>query len=221
VSTRPGAPEIPEEEERDRLIPCIEAVHSKFPEITISADTYRSRIADEALQAGASIINDVSAGVIDSAIIDVAKKWNAPYVLMHMQGRPGNMQKNPQYKDVVDDLMAFFTNRIEFLRGKGLRDIIIDPGFGFGKRLHHNYRLLHYLHVFQVFEVPILVGLSRKSMIHRPLDARPEEVLAETSALHLMALNQGAKILRVHDIDAAMRVVKLWDELQKAVKKEA
>lgn len=210
MSSRPGAVVIDVEEELHRVIPVIESIHREFPDALISIDTIRSKIAREAIQAGAAMINDVSAGRLDEDLYPTLAELQVPYVLMHMQKRPETMQEAPVYENVVQEVLDFLIAEIEALRKLGLKDILVDPGFGFGKSIEHNYEILRSLHVFQLLDVPILAGISRKSMIYKLLDIGPEHALNGTSALHMVALQQGAKVLRVHDVAPAVEVIKLW-----------
>lgn len=214
VSTRPGSDEVNETEELKRLIPAIEAIKKEWPELVISVDTYRSKAAAEAIAAGASIVNDVSAGTIDEEMFDVVQHHQTPYILMHMQGRPKHMQDAPTYENVVEEVLQFFIERITLLQAKGVHDLIIDPGFGFGKTVQHNYQLLQKMDAFQVLNVPILAGISRKSMINKVIQTTPEQALNGTTALHMIALERGARILRVHDCKEASECIALWQALQ-------
>jgi dihydropteroate synthase len=216
MSSRPGAGIISEEEELSRVIPAIEAVSKAFPEIIISIDTIRSGVATKAVESGARIINDISAGKLDDQMYTLVSTLNVPYILMHMQGKPANMQKEPEYEDVVQDILDFFILETGKLRKLGVKDIILDPGFGFGKTVSHNFQLLKQLHVFQILGCPILTGVSRKSMINKVLKTRPEEALNGTTALHMAALLQGSKLLRVHDVKEAQQTIQLWQALDKA-----
>ncbi|MCK6692037.1 MAG: dihydropteroate synthase [Thermoanaerobaculia bacterium] len=216
ASTRPGSKEVPEAEELKRVLPAITAIHGGFPEAVISIDTWRARVAREALDAGASLINDISAGKLDAEMYPLAGALPAtPYILMHMQGTPQTMQQNPVYGDVVQEVLDFFIREVSQLRSFGVNDIILDPGFGFGKTVAHNFQLLRHLHVFErVLGLPVLAGISRKSMICKVLQAKPEHALNGTTALHMVALQQGARILRVHDVQEASEVIRLWETLQ-------
>lgn len=213
MSSRPGADEISEQEELDRLLPAIEAILKKFPDSTISVDTYRSQVARQAITAGATMINDISGGQLDDQMFETVGELGVPYVLMHMKGTPQNMQKNPVYEDVALEVLDFFIEKTQQLRSYGAKDIILDPGFGFGKTIDHNYELLRKLHVFKILDWPILAGISRKSMIYKFLETTPQKALNGTSVLHYEALQQGAKILRVHDVKEAKETVKLWGKL--------
>ena len=210
MSSRPGAAIVSPEEEANRVLPVIRELVKSNPEMILSIDTLHSKTADLALEAGAAIVNDISGGRYDAKIVEVAARYGAPFICMHMQGLPHNMQKEPHYEDVTQDVLEFFTRRIGELRNAGINDIIIDPGFGFGKTVDHNYELLGKLGILQMLELPILVGISRKSMICRVLDVKPEEALNGTTALHMLALQQGASILRVHDVKEAKETIDLY-----------
>ncbi len=208
-STRPGAETISTDEELNRTIPAIKAILKSHPDTLISIDTYRSEVAERALDEGAVIVNDVSAGNFDEAIFDTVARYQVPYIMMHMQGTPQTMQQNPQYEDVTQSIIRELSGKVETLKTKNVNDLVIDPGFGFGKTLDHNFQLLRQLEVFQVFELPLLVGLSRKSIIKKVLDVPPKEALNGTNVLNTMALMNGANILRVHDVKPAMEAIAL------------
>lgn len=214
MSSRPGAEILTPEVELSRVEPVISAVARHFPEALISIDTVHGLVARRAVECGASIINDISAGRIDPGILEAAAALKVPYILMHMQGKPADMQVDPQYRDVVSEILDFFIAEVGRLRNMGIGDILLDPGFGFGKTLEDNYRLLQNLHVFKIIGLPVLAGLSRKSMVYRPLGTGPEAALNGTSALHMVALQQGAKVLRAHDVRAAVEVIRLWQMLE-------
>ncbi len=216
MSSRPGAEAISEKEEMERIIPVISVLRDKLQEAIISVDTYRSAVAREAVNAGASIINDISAGSFDKEMFQTIAQLQVPYILMHMKGSPVNMQLNPEYSDVTLNILDFFIEKVGQLRELGVKDIVIDPGFGFGKTIEHNYRLLNLLHVFKITGLPILVGISRKSMIYKVLENTAQEALNGTSALHMFALQQGASILRAHDVKEAREVVSLFHKLNEA-----
>lgn len=225
ASSRPGAAEVPEDQELSRVLPAMEALLERFPEALLSIDTWRAKVALAAVHAGAALINDVAAGRLDEnmhptlqALQGNSELGPIPYVLMHMQGRPESMQQDPTYADVVTEVLDFFIAEVARLRALGVTDIILDPGFGFGKTVAQNYQLLQHLPVFRrVLDLPVLVGLSRKSMICKVLKVNPERALNGTTALHMIALQQGAKILRVHDVREAMEVVQLWEMLESTV----
>lgn len=210
MSSRPGAAVISPTIELERVIAPIEALVKRFPEAIVSIDTVQSVVAKQAVEAGASLINDISAGAIDDKMYDTVAALNVPYVLMHMPGTPATMQQQTNYQDLVKDILDFFIQQVTILRNKGLKDIIIDPGFGFGKTVRQNYELLNGLPLLKILEVPVLAGVSRKSMICKLLNTDPAGALNGTTAVHLLALQQGAKILRVHDVKEAMETVKIW-----------
>lgn len=210
MSSRPGAEIISLEEELSRVLPVIKLIVEKYPNQVLSIDTVHGVVAKAAIDAGVCMINDISAASIDSSIIQVAMDEKVPYVLMHMQGKPADMQESPTYENVVMDVLSFLKEKVYKLRNMGMIDIIIDPGFGFGKNIKQNYQLLRKMSVFRILDCPIIVGLSRKSMIYRTLDVAPEESLNGTTALHMVALQNGAKILRVHDVKEASQAIKLF-----------
>ena len=215
-SSRPGASHISEEEEGRRVINAIKLLIKQFPAAIISVDTFRSQIAREAvLEAGAKIINDISGGVADSNMFRTVEELNVPYIMMHMKGDPSTMQKNPVYDDIVADILKYFAERIYRLHSYGVKDIIIDPGFGFGKTTGHNFELLSRLNDLQVTGLPLMVGISRKSMIWKTLEITADEALNGTTALHAIALMKGADILRVHDVKEAVQAVRLVSKLKK------
>ncbi|MBT8196003.1 MAG: dihydropteroate synthase, partial [Bacteroidia bacterium] len=214
MSTRPNAKVIGVREEISRLIPAIKAIRKEFNEVIISADTFRATIAKQAVDSGADIVNDISGGTLDSNMFEMVGELKVPYVLMHIKGTPQNMQVNPTYKNVANDVLKFFTKQVHQLRMKGVNDIIIDPGFGFGKTTEHNYSLLNHLQDFQLFDCPILVGISRKSMISKVIDVTSKNALNGTTVLHTLALLNGANILRVHDAKAAMEAIKIVGQLK-------
>ena len=214
MSSRPGAEIIGEEEELRRVLPIIGKVLEKFPGALVSIDTIHARVATEAVKTGACMVNDISAGSIDPAMFETVAALNIPYVLMHMQGTPRQMQQAPSYQDVALEVRDFFIKKTGELRSLGVKDIIIDPGFGFGKTVEHNYELLRKMHVFKMLEVPILAGISRKSMICKVLKINPSDALNGTTALHIIALQQGAKILRVHDVKEAVECIRLFQALE-------
>lgn len=214
MSSRPGAELISEEAELRRVLPAITSVLNRFPKAVISVDTFRSKVAVESVAAGASIINDIYAGRFDEKMFDAVAALGTPYIMMHMQGDPATMQKAPTYEDVVQEVLHFFIEKLGKLRALGVKDVILDPGFGFGKTVEHNFQLLQQLHVFQITELPILAGISRKSMICKVLKVNPDKALNGTTALHMVALQQGARILRAHDVREAMEVIRLWDQME-------
>lgn len=215
-STRPGSQPVGIQEEIDRIIPVIESVHKSFPQTIISVDTYSSTVAEVAIKAGASIVNDVSAGEMDQQMIRTVAALQVPYICMHMQGTPATMQKNPVYTDVVQEVLDYFIAKLEECKIAGITDVIIDPGFGFGKTVEHNFQLLKNLPIFSITGKPVLAGLSRKSVICRTLDIKPADALNGTSILNGMALLNGASILRVHDVKEASEAIKLYLAYKKA-----
>jgi len=212
-SSRPGAKHISEEEEMNRILPVIQLLTKEFSDILISADTFRSKIAEHCIDNGASLVNDISAGSMDSNMFKTIAKLQVPYIIMHMQGTPQNMQSNPTYDDIVNEVLFYFSKKIVELRDLGVNDIITDVGFGFGKTLEHNYHLLKNLLLFKNLEVPILAGVSRKSMLFKPLDISPKEALNATTSANTIALLNGANILRVHDVKEAMQAIKVVELL--------
>ena len=209
ISSRPGAIAVSEQVEMYRLLPLIELLVDAYPDIILSIDTFRSEVAKKSIAAGAHIINDISAGDLDVNMIETAANLQVPYIMMHMQGKPDTMQNQPTYADVLMEIISYFSKKIKIATDIGINDMIIDPGFGFGKTLEHNYTILRHLDTFSIFDRPVLAGLSRKSMIYRPLEIGPDESLNGTTALHMIALQKGASILRVHDVKAANDCIKL------------
>lgn len=214
-SSRPGAKHISEEEELNRILPVIQLLTKEFSDIIISADTFRSKIAEQCVDSGASLVNDISAGSLDNNMFKTIAKLQVPYIIMHMQGAPQNMQTNPNYKDIVPEVLFYFSKKIVELRNLGVNDIISDVGFGFGKTLEHNYQLLKNLALFKNLEVPILTGVSRKSMLFKPLNITPKEALNATTSANTIALLNGANILRVHDVKQAIETIKIVELLNK------
>ncbi|MCS7296886.1 MAG: dihydropteroate synthase [Bacteroidia bacterium] len=211
VSTRPGASEVPEEEELRRLLPALKLIRKAFPTVPLSIDTYRGSVARIALEEGADFINDISGGAMDPTLWEVVAHYKVPYILMHIQGTPQTMQKNPTYTNLIQEIWSYFVDKLNALRRMNIEDVIIDPGFGFGKLVSHNYQLFRALSLFRRLERPILVGISRKSMLWRPLNATPQTVLPAMCALHWEALRQRVSILRVHDVAAARQVLSLFE----------
>lgn len=208
-SSQHNADFVTEEMEIDRLIPVIEVMVKTFPDIIISVDTFRAAVAEKAIEHGAAIINDISGGTLDENMFDVVGKHQVPYILMHMRGTPQNMQQFVDYDDLVSDIIYYFSERLEKAYQAGIKDVIIDPGFGFSKTLAQNYELLSKLNMFQHLDVPILAGVSRKSMIYNLLSISPKEALNGTTVLNTLALTKGADILRVHDVKEAIECVKI------------
>lgn len=213
-SSRPNAEHISEDKELNRIISIVDLVLKSFPEALLSIDTFRSRVAKTCVEAGASIINDISAGKLDENMLQAVANLHVPYVMMHMRGTPQTMQKLTQYDHLIKDILFYFSERIAQARALGIIDIIVDPGFGFAKTIAQNFELLNNLEHFKMLELPILVGLSRKSMIYKTLDATANEALNGTIALNTIALQKGANILRVHDVKEAVQCIKLMEQLK-------
>ena len=219
MSTRPGAKEISLQEELDRLLPAIRAVKREFPSASLSVDTYRSEVVKAVYtETGDFIVNDISGGTFDGGMFEMVANLHLPYILMHTKGKSESMQQSPIYDDVVKELILFFSAQVQKLRLLGVCDIIIDPGFGFGKTAAHNYELLNRLDSFKIFELPILVGLSRKAMIWRELNITPAESLNGTTILNTLALSGGCDILRVHDVKEAVEAVELVGKTKSVAK---
>lgn len=217
ASTKPGAELVPAEEELKRIIPVIEAIIKRFPDAWLSVDTYNARTAKEAVNAGISIVNDISSGSIDKEMLTTVAALKVPYIAMHMQGRPKTMQQNPQYKNATQEVLDYLRNTLDTCHSAGITDVIIDPGFGFGKTLEHNFELLRNMHTFRMLGKPILAGISRKGMVWKALDTSPEEALNGTTALNMVALQQGANILRVHDVKEAVETITLYQWLNGSI----
>jgi dihydropteroate synthase len=219
VSTRPGAQIISTKAELGRLLPAVKAIRSSFPEIPVSVDTFRSWVAVRVMdEIGPVIVNDISGGSLDSKMFETVGKIKVPYILSHIQGTPKDMQENPSYDDIIREISAYFSEKVKKLTKLGVHDIIIDPGFGFGKNIEHNFELLNRLDSFKVFQLPVMVGLSRKSMIWKALEIKPEEALNGTTVANTLALMGGADILRVHDVKEAMEAVKIFCEIKATLK---
>ncbi len=212
-SSRPGALHINETEELKRIVPVVNLILSHFPETLISIDTFRSEVARQCIEAGATMINDISAGQMDDKMMSVVARLNVPYIMMHMKGSPQNMDHNTKYKDLLKSIIFYFSERLAEAKSHKINDIIIDPGFGFSKNLKQNYDLLSKLELFNNMDVPLLVGVSRKSMIYKLLESTPHEALNGTSILNTIALNKGASILRVHDVKEAMECIKITNQI--------
>ena len=212
-SSRPGAKHISEEEELQRIVPVINLLVKNFPEIIISVDTFRSKIAEETINAGAAIVNDISGGKMDDDMFETVAKLQVPYILIHMLGTPQNMQKNPIYTNVTQEIITFFAAQIQKLHQLKLNDIIIDVGFGFGKTTAHNFEILKNLELFKSLDAPILAGVSRKSMLYKTLDISAKEALNATTSANTIALLNGANMLRVHDVKEAIEAVKIVNQI--------
>ncbi|GGG96979.1 dihydropteroate synthase [Polaribacter pacificus] len=213
-SSRPGAVHISEDQELARLLPVIDLLIKNFPQILISVDTFRSTIAQKSIEHGAAFINDISAGKMDTEMFDTIAKLQVPYCIMHMQGTPQNMQKNPEYNNITLELVHYFSDLLFELNTKKINDIIIDVGFGFGKTTAHNFELLKYLEIFQELNVPVLAGLSRKSMLYKTLDISAKEALNATTSANTIALLNGANILRVHDVKEALEAINIVAQIE-------
>lgn len=214
-SSRSNAEHISPEEEMQRLRTGLEILNRNHPDAIISVDTFRAEVARQCVEEyGAAIINDISAGEMDEQMFSTVARLNVPYIMMHMQGTPQNMQKEPHYENLLKEVFMYFARKVRQLRDLGMKDIILDPGFGFGKTLEHNYELMAHLEEFGIFELPLLVGVSRKSMIYRLFGATPQEALNGTTVLDTVALMKGADILRVHDVREAVEAVRLIEKLK-------
>tara|TARA_R110000751_G_scaffold71525_1_gene145177 strand:+ start:515 stop:1342 length:828 start_codon:yes stop_codon:yes gene_type:complete len=213
-SSRPGATDISVNEELKRVLPVLTLLLKNFPEVLLSIDTFRAEVAKKAIEAGAAIINDISAGILDDQMLKIIADYQVPYILMHMKGSPQTMKEFADYKDVVREVLLYFSERIATARSCGINDLIIDPGFGFAKTISHNFELLRNTEKLQIADLPILIGVSRKSMIYKTLDTSAAEALNGTTVLNTIALQKGASILRVHDVKEAVETVKLLDALK-------
>lgn len=212
-SSKPNAEFIIEEEEISRIIPVVNLIMKYFPETLLSIDTFRSEVARICIENGAAIINDISAGNLDDAMLEVVAKQNVPYIIMHMRGTPQTMQTMTHYDDILKEMLFYFSKKIQKARSFGINDLIIDPGFGFAKKLEQNYEIMQNMELFQMLELPLLVGVSRKSMIYKTLNSSAKEALNGTTVLNTIALTKGAKILRVHDVAVAVECVQLWNKI--------
>ena len=213
-SSRPGAKEISINEEIDRVVPVVKFIRKTYPELILSVDTFRSEVARDCLDLGIDIINDISAGCIDKNILDVVAEYNCPYIMMHMKGTPQTMQVNPEYENLIKELLIYFAKRIYLAREKGIIDIIVDPGFGFGKTLDHNYTIMKKIENFKLLDLPILVGISRKSFITKQLDIDKKDSLNGTTALNMYFLEKNINILRVHDVKEAKECIMLHEKIK-------
>ena len=212
-SSKPNAVFVSEKEEENRLLPIIDLVLKNFPQTIISVDTFRSEIAKKAIENGVAIVNDISAGTLDSQMMSVVAKLQVPYIMMHMKGTPQTMQSLAQYENIVKEMMFYFSEKVSVARSLGINDIIVDPGFGFAKTLEQNFEIMQKLELFQMLDLPMLVGISRKSMIYKTLETNAENSLNGTTFLNAITLQKGAKILRVHDVKEAVECVKLFHKL--------
>lgn len=214
-SSRPDASDVSPKEEMERLKYGLEILRNECPEAVVSVDTFRADVAKMCVEEyGVALINDIAAGQMDPEMFSTIAQLKVPYIMMHMQGTPQNMQKNPHYDNPVKEIILYFAEKIEKLRASGVKDLIIDPGFGFGKTLAHNYEILDKLEELQMFQLPILIGVSRKSMVYKLLGGGPEDALNGTTALHAIALMKGARILRVHDVKVATETVRIFQALK-------
>ena len=213
-SSKPSAEFVSEEEEIKRLVPIVKSLVETFPNIVLSVDTFRANVAKAAVENGVAMVNDISAGLLDEKMLETVAQLKVPYIMMHMRGNPQTMQSLTDYNDIVKEMIFYFSERIQKARSFGISDIVIDPGFGFAKTLEQNYKVLHKMELFKILELPILVGVSRKSMIYKVLESSPQEALNGTSVLNTIALQKGAKILRVHDVKEAVECIKLVSKLK-------
>ncbi|MDR0971597.1 MAG: dihydropteroate synthase [Bacteroidales bacterium] len=213
-STHPGTKPLEAKEELEQILPVLRQLRKQYPDITISIDTFLSEVAKQTIMEGADIINDISGGVFDKELLPTVAELNCPYILMHTSAMPENMQENTSYNNIFLDISSYFSSKIQKLRELGVKDIILDLGFGFGKTIEQNYYLLNHIMDFRVFSLPILTGISRKSMIYRTLETTPQEALNGTTFLHYLALENGSNILRVHDVLQAKECIKLFEKVK-------
>ena len=212
-SSKPSAEFVTEQEEIDRIVPAIEFILKHFPETLLSIDTFRAEVAKASIESGAAIINDIAAGELDDKMFDVIAKYNVPYIMMHMRGNPQTMQSLTQYENIVKEMLFYFSEKVQRARSLGINDLILDPGFGFAKTTDQNYEVLQKMELFNLLELPVLAGVSRKSMIYKTLGISAQEALNGTTFLNTIALTKGAKILRVHDVKDAMECVALYNKM--------
>ena len=212
-SSKPNAVAVTVQEEKARTIPVVASIVQHFPEAIVSIDTFRSDVAQLCLDQGAAIVNDISAGLLDPLMLKIVANYQVPYIMMHMKGTPQTMSALAQYDDLVKEILFYFSERIAAARSLGISDLIVDPGFGFAKTIDQNFELLRHLDIFKTLDLPILAGVSRKSMIHKTLQIKPEEALNGTTVLNTLALEKGAAILRVHDVKEAVETIKLWQKV--------
>ena len=215
-STRPGSDRLSPDEELERVLPAIEAIKKEFPAAFLSIDTYQAKVAKETVSAGIDMVNDISAGELDEAMLSTVASLKVPFIAMHMQGTPDTMQQNPTYENITREVVDYFIQKTAVCKAAGIVDLILDPGFGFGKTITHNFQLLKTMEALQIFHLPILAGLSRKSTIWKTLQVTPEEALNGTTVLNTIALSKGATILRVHDVKEAKEAITLFDAYSKA-----
>ncbi|MEP6806793.1 MAG: dihydropteroate synthase [Flavobacterium sp.] len=212
-SSKPSAEFVSEKEEIERIVPAIELILKHFPEALLSIDTFRAQVAKASIESGAAIINDIAAGELDDKMFEVIAKYNVPYIMMHMRGNPQTMQSLTQYEDIVKEMLFYFSEKVKKARSLGINDLILDPGFGFAKTTDQNYEVLQKMELFNLLELPVLAGVSRKSMIYKTLNSTAQEALNGTTVLNTIALTKGAKILRVHDVKEAMECVTLFEKM--------
>jgi dihydropteroate synthase len=210
-SSKPNAEFVSEEEERSRILPVVKSILKQFPDALLSIDTFRSEIAAVCIENGAAIINDISAGNLDEKMMEVVANYNVPYIMMHMRGTPQTMQSLTNYENIIKEIVFYFSEKVNKARSLGINDLIIDPGFGFAKTLEQNYEVLQNLELFKMLDLPLLAGISRKSMVYKPLGVTANEALNGTTVLNTIALSKGANILRVHDVKEAVECVKLFE----------
>jgi len=214
-SSKPNAEFVSEEEERSRILPVVQGILKQFPDALLSIDTFRSGIAAVCIENGAAIINDISAGNLDEKMMEVIAKYNVPYIMMHMRGTPQTMQSLTNYENIIKEMLFYFSEKVNKARSLGINDLIVDPGFGFAKTLEQNYEVLQNFELFQMLDLPILAGISRKSMVYKPLGLTANDALNGTTVLNTIALTKGANILRVHDVKEAVECVKLFERSYK------
>ena len=213
-SSKPSAEFVSEEEEIKRLVPIVKSLVETFPNIILSVDTFRAQVAKASVENGVAMVNDIAAGLLDDKMLETVAELKVPYIMIHMRGNPQTMQSLTQYDDIVKEMIFYFSERIQKARSFGISDIVIDPGFGFAKTVEQNYEVLHKMELFSMLELPLLAGVSRKSMIYKVLESSPQEALNGTSVLNTIALQKGAKILRVHDVKEAVECIKLVSKLK-------
>jgi dihydropteroate synthase len=212
-SSKPNAEFVSEQEEISRIVPVVDLLQKYFPDIILSIDTFRANIAKSCIENGAALINDISAGILDDKMLETIAQYQVPYIMMHMKGTPQTMHTFTQYEDVIKEMLFYFSERIAAARALGINDLIVDPGFGFSKTLEQNYAVLQKIELFKMLELPLLAGVSRKSMIYKTLEVNAEMALNGTTVLNTIALTKGAKILRVHDVKEAVECVRLFEKL--------
>ncbi|PBJ07373.1 dihydropteroate synthase [Flavobacterium sp. ACN6] len=212
-SSKPSAEFVSEQEEIDRIVPAIELILKYFPKALLSIDTFRAEVAKASIESGAAIINDIAAGELDDKMFEVIAKYNVPYIMMHMRGNPQTMQSLTHYDDIIKEMLFYFSEKVKKARALGINDLILDPGFGFAKTTDQNYQVMQKMELFNLLELPVLVGISRKSMIYKTFNTTAQEALNGTTFLNTIALTKGAKILRVHDVKEAVECVTLFDKL--------